>query len=258
MGILRAFCAAFLTFSAIPMPKINYKDEDMKYMFIFFPLIGVIIGGLSFIWSLASTVLLIGGIVHALLLLAIPIIVTGGIHIDGFIDTMDAVSSYKTREQRLAIMKDPHIGGFVVIRFTLYLLLFLSAVMCLYGDGLKIYYSTFILSRAGSALSVCLFPAAKSEGMLASEKKEGANKVVLAFTFAWILATVAFIVLNGEIYGIVTAVLFALSLILYYLRSKKDYGGITGDLAGAYILMSQLLMTGGLALLGILENGGLL
>lgn len=43
-----------------------------------------------------------------------PLLVTGGIHIDGFSDTMDALSSHAERQKKLEIMDDPHIGAFGV------------------------------------------------------------------------------------------------------------------------------------------------
>ena len=256
MGVLRSACAAFLTFSAIPMPKINYREKDMKYMFIFFPLIGAVIGGLCFLWIWLAGILKIPAAPMVLIFAAIPILVTGGIHVDGFMDTMDAVSSYKSREERIAIMKDPHIGGFAVIRLVVYLLLLLAALFCLDDGGLKSCCFIFVLSRAGSGLAVCFFPSAKSGGMLADEKRTGANPAVVVCLFAWIIGAVLLMLFYNAIYGAVTAALFFISYGLYYFRSKKDYGGITGDLAGAYILMSQLLMTAGIAVTEILLKMG--
>lgn len=64
----------------------------------------------------------------------IPIAVTGGFHIDGFMDTMDAFHSYKPREEKLAILKDSHIGAFAVIMLASYGLLFMGAFSQIMND----------------------------------------------------------------------------------------------------------------------------
>ena len=55
--------------------------------------------------------------------LAIILLVTGGIHMDGYMDTMDALHSYGSREKKLEILKDSHIGAFAVIMTVLYVLI---------------------------------------------------------------------------------------------------------------------------------------
>ena len=66
---------------------------------------------------------------------AIPLIITGGFHLDGFIDTSDAVSSFKDREERLSIMKDPHVGAFGIIRTIVLLILYFAFVSSLQNEG---------------------------------------------------------------------------------------------------------------------------
>lgn len=48
-------------------------------------------------------------------LILIPVLITGGIHLDGLLDTADALSSYKTKEEKLEILKDSHAGAFAII-----------------------------------------------------------------------------------------------------------------------------------------------
>ena len=95
------FKVAFAMFSKIPMPRADWTKENMKYMFCFFPFIGTVIGGLTML--VAYLGLRFGyqpGFVTAVLVL-VPVFVTGGIHVDGLLDTSDALSSWQERSRRL-------------------------------------------------------------------------------------------------------------------------------------------------------------
>ena len=86
------FKVAFAMFSKIPMPRADWTKENMKYMFCFFPFIGTVIGGLTML--VAYLGLRFGyqpGFVTAVLVL-VPVFVTGGIHVDGLLDTSDRKS----------------------------------------------------------------------------------------------------------------------------------------------------------------------
>ena len=115
MEFIKAFCIAFSIYSKIPVPQFKWEEKDMRYHLIFFPFVGVLIGGLLDIWNYICCSFDIGMITYTCIGASIPLIITGGFHVDGFMDTMDAKKSYKSREEKLEIMKDPHVGAFSVI-----------------------------------------------------------------------------------------------------------------------------------------------
>ena len=86
----------------------------MRYAMCFFPVIGAVIGGLLSLW-ICLTGDSTGSLFRASVAVLIPLIVTGGIHLDGLLDTADALSSYKTMEEKLEILKDSHTGAFAII-----------------------------------------------------------------------------------------------------------------------------------------------
>ncbi|MBR4413672.1 MAG: adenosylcobinamide-GDP ribazoletransferase, partial [Lachnospiraceae bacterium] len=89
MRLIKSFLIALSMYSKIPVPRTEWKEEDMKYVFIFFPVVGVVIGGLIFGWyALCKYLENVPEICKVLVVAAIPVIVTGGIHVDGFMDTM--------------------------------------------------------------------------------------------------------------------------------------------------------------------------
>ena len=107
---MRAAIIAFSMYSRIPMPMFEWKEEDMKYAMCFFPAIGAVIGAVFFGMYLLLDRILTGKILAAGILLAVPLFITGGIHMDGFMDTCDARASYGDREKKLGILKDTHTG----------------------------------------------------------------------------------------------------------------------------------------------------
>ena len=82
----------------------------MKYSLCFFPFVGAVIAALMAGWQLLAEELCCGNILRTAVFAAIPLIVTGGFHVDGYMDTMDALHSYKSREDKLEILKEA-IGG---------------------------------------------------------------------------------------------------------------------------------------------------
>ena len=106
MSLLRSFCIAFGMYSKIPMPKFEWNPKDMRYTMCFFPLISIPIALLVLLWFYLCQWLHIHSFLFACILTAIPVLVTGGIHLDGYCDTVDALSSRQPREKKLEILKD--------------------------------------------------------------------------------------------------------------------------------------------------------
>ena len=108
MVVLETVCVAFAMFSALPVPRIDWNERNMRYAMAAFPLIGAVIGAL---WCVCGA-LPLPDMLRAAGFCLIPVAVTGGIHLDGYADTSDALSSYGDREKKLNILQDPHCGAF--------------------------------------------------------------------------------------------------------------------------------------------------
>lgn len=227
MTILQTIAVAFAMFSAIPMPQFEWSQKNMRYALCAFPLIGAVCGGL---WCLVG-VLPVPELVRAAGFCLVPVLVTGGIHLDGFADTCDALSSYGDAEKKLEILKDPHCGAFAVIRLCTYFILYFAlcaSVKFTVRFGV-IWILALTLERAFSGLAVASFPMAKNTG-LAHTFAEAADRITVrrVLIIYTVVLGAAMLVLGGW-----AAVLAALLVFWrYYAVSKKQFGGITGDLAG--------------------------
>ncbi len=90
---MRSLISAFAMYSRIPMPPIEWKEENRRYALCFFPLIGAVIGAVMLGWQWLCNVLGAGDMLFAAGCTVIPIAITGGIHLDGFCDVSDAKAS---------------------------------------------------------------------------------------------------------------------------------------------------------------------
>ena len=115
MSILRSILISLSLYSRVPVPVFTWDEKDVSHAIAFLPLTGILIGALSFVVIRISGAARIPVPVAVILLSLVPLLVTGGFHLDGFMDVTDARRSYLGRERKLQIMKDPHIGAFAVI-----------------------------------------------------------------------------------------------------------------------------------------------
>ena len=160
------FKVAFAMYSKIPMPRADWNKENMKYTFCFFPFIGLVIGALSYFAGWLGMSFYFNPTFISAILVLIPVFVTGGIHVDGLLDTSDALSSWQERERRLEILKDSHAGAFAVITASVYFLAWYGAYSQLWVNvaALKIMALGFMVSRCFSGISVMTFPKARKDG----------------------------------------------------------------------------------------------
>lgn len=243
MHILKSLMIAFSIYSKIPVPQFEWKDEDMKYMLCFFPWIGAVIGGCVYFWNYLCDILNAGAMCHILIGAAIPLAITGGFHVDGFMDTMDAFHSYQPKEKKLEILKDSHIGAFAVIMLALYGMIYIGAFSEIVDKSLlMIVCAGFFLARCLSGISVVSFPSAKKDGMLYLFASSSQKAVVKWSLYLQSIACITFILWQSVYAGIVVVSAAFGAFAYYYYRTKKELGGITGDTAGYFVLICEASM----------------
>jgi len=243
MWIIKPICIAFSIYSKIPVPQFEWKDKEMKYMLCFFPWIGVVIGIMTVGWGYLCGQFEIGNLCYSLVGTAIPLVITGGFHIDGYMDTMDAFHSYQEKEKKLEILKDPHLGAFSVIMLVLYYLIYIGMyseisdikLLAMVGMG-------FVISRALSGISVVTFQSAKKEGLLYLFADRAHEKVVKTTLYLQLLVSSLMILWLSVRVGILVLILAGGSFIYYRNRSYKEIGGITGDTAGFFVTICELMV----------------
>ncbi len=237
--MLESFIIAFAMYSRIPMPRVQWTEKGMRYSMCFFPFVGAVIGVMSLLLFGGMHFLRFTAPAAAAALTVLPVLVNGGIHMDGFLDTVDAGRSYKPREEKLAILKDPHTGAFAVIYTGVYFLLTFGLFCEVTGRELPFIAAGYYYSRILSALSVLCFPKAKKDGTAAAFSDAAGKKAIAALAVQLFLCGAIFLRMDF-LYGGVCLGMGFLALGYYALRSKRVFGGITGDLAGYFLQLCEL------------------
>ncbi|MBE6050698.1 MAG: adenosylcobinamide-GDP ribazoletransferase [Clostridium sp.] len=240
--LINALKIAFSMYSKISMPRTDWNKENMKYAMCFFPLVGAVIGAIVVFFGNIADVLNLGNIFRTSIYVLIPVIITGGIHLDGFLDTSDALSSYQDREKKLEILKDPHTGAFAIISAAAYFVLQFGVWSEVKGKSLLILALGFVLSRSLSGLSIVTFKCAKNSGLAASFSDAAQKERVKYTMYFYIVLVFILMVLVDKFLGIAAFVSAILVFLHYKHMSMKEFGGITGDLAGYFLQVSEVLM----------------
>ena len=248
MRLIRSFIIAFSTYSKIPMPHVDWSEENKRYSMCFFPMIGAAVGLALAAWLWICKLLDIGAFLQGSIAAILPLIITGGIHMDGFMDTMDAMASWQTRERRLQILKDSHTGAFAVIGCAGYLLV--SAGLYSELNSILPMLCVFVISRSLSAFALNHLPKANPGGMLSGFADAAKKRAVdIACGIYLLICAVALVILCKWV-GLATIAAAGICLLYYRHFAMKHFGGVTGDLAGWFVQVMEL------ACLAVLVLGG--
>lgn len=257
-SLLNGLLVAFSLYSAIPVPQVNWKKETMRRALSFLPLVGVCIGGAEWAWFRFCVWRDASALFYAAGATILPVFLSGGIHLDGLCDTCDALCSYGDREKRLAILKDPHIGAFGVLWLALFLLAETACFAQLYQTpaAMPVVLTGFALARAAGGRKIVAMPCAKHTG-LAQLFAENSDRKTVATTLTAELIFLAVLTVFWQ-WHTAGSMLPASGLLLLYFWDalherlcKKQFGGITGDLAGFFISVSELLLLATAAVCGL-------
>jgi adenosylcobinamide-GDP ribazoletransferase len=228
---------AFLTILPVGQPQVSEPGRAFAY----FPLVGAVIG---LIMATFGAFRLFPPDMTAFLALATWVILTGGLHLDGFADSCDGLLATTTPERRLEIMKDPRAGSWAVIGIVLLLLgkwIALRAIFTGVSPFLLIVPPVF--GRVAMTLAVAAFPPARTSG-LAAYFREGldSNRVMLAIFFATVLSISASVFaanLGHPLWSLGATLLIAWGMGRW--AANRLGGGLTGDVYGAICELTELI-----------------
>ena len=228
-------CLTILPFG----PRGDIRDADLGGSLLWFPLVGLLIGaGLVGVNVLSSLVL--PPLVVAACVLLSWVLITGALHLDGLGDLVDGLSGGRTREERLRIMKDPHVGAMAVVSLVLLLMLKFALLNSLPSAGIN---RTLLLApcmgRYAMVLLGSTLPYARAgTGTAAPFVKYGTKQ-------AWLGATLMAVPASGLVFGSRGLLLFGVALVgCLFMRAifHRTLGGITGDALGAAGEVTEALM----------------
>ena len=244
MIVVETILVAFAMFSALPVPQPVWNERNMRYSLCVFPLIGAVCGGAWWAWSAACAYLPVPDLLRGAGFCLLPVLLTGGIHLDGFADTCDALASCASPEKKQEILKDPRCGAFAAIRLCGYFTAYLALCAAVRPDCQAVWCMglAFVLERAMSGLAVSRFPLAKNTGLAHTFATAADRKAVGRILLVLCLLTGGGMIAAG---GLTGAVMLAVGLVVFWrcrVTADRQFGGISGDLAGWFLQRAELWM----------------
>lgn len=240
----QAFKIAFSMYSIIPMPKTNWNQKNMRYAICFFPFVGVAIGAALILWQFLCARLELGVILMSVVSAVIPCVISGGIHLDGFCDTVDALSSHQPQDKKLEILKDSHTGAFAIFGVVIYFLLY-AALWSEIKSTMQvasIMAIGFVLARAFSAMALVTQQPAKDSGLLRTFADAAQKRTVKISMMLLILICFAGMLVIKPLTAMLVLIFAMISYIYYVTVARRQFGGITGDIAGYFVTLCEILM----------------
>ena len=235
---MNAFLSALGFLTRIPIPEDSgINSSSLSQSIIFFPVVGGIIGAVAAgIYLILKPFL--PGPVLCVLVMAVPLFLSGGIHFDGLLDTCDGIFSGRSRERSLEIMRDSRVGSMGVAAGVLDLLLRYSILVTLPGANIPfLLIGQAVIGRWVIALAVHFFPYARQEGLgQAFSIDKRISSIILSSFFTLIIIMVS----NGG-YGVLSFLSAGILSLLIARWVAGRLGGLTGDVYGALNEVGEIL-----------------
>ena len=225
-----SFLAALQFLTTIPIPRRREaKPEELGRSAGYFPVVGLIIGlilaGLNWLFGL----ILPSAVANALLIVSL-VILSGALHLDGFVDTCDGIAGHKSTEDRWRVMHDSRVGGFGIVGVVLLLLVKYVSLNSIPVPLMMVALVLMpVVSRWAMAYAIFVYPYARPSG-LGKVFKQGTSWP--RFTMATLIALVVAVALV-QLIGL--AIMFLIWVITVAMAAyfKSKFSGLTGDTYGA-------------------------
>ena len=236
---MASFLLALQFLTIIPLKIKRVDDKMIASSMIYFPFVGMLLGAALVLLNYFSSFLSLPLISVNIILVISLVVLTGGMHLDGFSDTLDGFASGRGKEGILEIMKDSHIGAMGALGILSILLLKLAFLHSIDMD-FKLPALILMCGLARWSLVFCsfLFPYARKDGK-ARIYVRGVNFKILILAA---IITLAGAIVFGRLKGII--VFFVVTAVTYLVGKfiNKKVSGITGDTLGALCELNEVLV----------------
>ncbi len=228
----------------IPIPiHFEISEEDFAAGYKFFPVIGLLLGGLLNLPLLIETYIPVN--LLAFFILVFYLLLVGGLHFDGVSDVFDSVFSARDREKMLVIMEDSRVGAFGVIGLILaFMGLYLGLLEVLKLEG-SLYGIDIRVIIIGLMPFISRTIALITAGFSSYAKSDGFGKVLIdRFSPLVSISLIVLLCVVSSFFHIYMVIGLAITLFLSQVinhRIHKLLGGITGDVIGLMIECSQII-----------------
>lgn len=235
---MKAFFHAVAFLTRIPVPSLSSSQKDWERSVAYYPMVGLLLGVLLYGASWLGDYLA-PPTLAAVLLFAFWIFLTGGLHIDGWMDLADGMGSNRDRQRTLEIMKDSRTGSMGVIAV---LLLFMLKGVSIYhlmeNEAFLLFLLPPLAARFFLVAAIWFWPYISEKGMATGLKKGLSPWMVVA----------GFLVTGGIFYvvdNVAGLLVFLVTIMISWLFIRmvlKRLGGLTGDVYGALVEWTEMVV----------------
>jgi adenosylcobinamide-GDP ribazoletransferase len=236
-----SFLAALQLLTSIPVPlKRELSPAQMGRATAYFPLVGLIMGGILAGLNWLLCLILPASVTNILLIIAL-VIVTGAIHLDGLADTCDGMAGHRSVEERWKVMHDSRTGAFGVVGIVLILLakyISLNSITSNYMTVVLLFMP--VASRWAMVYAIFAFRYARPEG-LGKAYKDATRwpQFTAATIFTLVVAAALYPLISIAGFLLVGGIWIIITALSFYFRYK--FAGLTGDTYGAINEVAEAL-----------------
>ncbi len=249
---MNSLIIAFAMYSRIPVPEIDVQKDQGNYVLCFFPLVGIVIGAFELVAYHVLLLLGIGTVLRGAVLTALPLLISGGVHMNGFMAVVQARNTFGDQAKKTGVMEDPHPGMNAVLACALYLLVSAGAWIEAGWRSICIMALFFALERAAGGYCALNFRTRRGSGSLEfftdEKSRERASNIILAECVG-IFIVMALIWMPG---AVLSYALIFVTMIVYYLTAESEFDGNRTELMGWFLQMAELAQLIALAILSAL------
>lgn len=241
-NLINGFIMALSMFTILPMPYKVWKDESVRHMMKLYPLVGLIVGFINyFIYRIADYSNLSTILISAITMVA-PFIITGMLHLDGFMDVSDALLSRRDQKEKIRILKDPNTGAFAVISLAILFIIDFASMYTLVENKVNVIGIIIIpiISRALMALMLIKKESMKESSLGSYFKKDTGKLDIIILYFILVISSISFILIFN-LKAILVPVFMIISAVLSVNKSTKELGGMSGDSAGYGLVIAEVV-----------------
>lgn len=243
---ITAFFMAWGYFLALPCPHKKWDNSIQHIMLAFLPAIGMVAGALWCLWAYFLRLFSLPIEIESLATMSFIFFISGFFHLDGFMDTCDALLSRRDMIERQRILKDSTVGAFSVI--SVILLISWWIVTFVFVIGIPDYWMLFlipVISRTMSAIHVLtrkpIGHSQYKDGFTSSERKMALYLTVLLATIGVIISAILLKLTGGETQTLALTVVLMISIsFAFTANATKQLGGMSGDISGYGICLTEL------------------
>ena len=244
MNVLKSLALAFSCFTRLPVPKVDWDSHNMRFMLACLPVVGIVVGFIVAAWCLICDAVGFGAVLKAAGIALVPLAVTGGFHLDGFSDVIDAQASHAEPAKKREILKDSHVGAFAAIGVAAYLIAYF-AIATEVPAGAKIpmlLVCLHVMSRCGSGFASTVFWGNGTGGMLSSFRDSTDARITVGIVVAFFAVAGIIAIIVAPACGIAMIVAEILLLVWLNMFADRNFGGMSGDVAGFFLQVCELVL----------------